>query len=253
MLSLIRCIMSKSNEEDLKTLERRGKEMSHGSRSETKRSAEVPSQQYYCRCDLGDITRGSVRSMTRGRLKSLLIHRSCHNIVMQSRAPIPILRIILFWYLLCGMCCDSQFEVENYANLSSIPLHIQLKTHHPLTEGGVLSATVPGFPAFRNISARIYSLGALLRTLRHLGRAFGMDPMLLGHLGYVNLERGGGRNVNVQKSVLYANAYPEGARRRGRSRLRWLRDVEDDLRMICGELDVEYGENGRKTETNGFN
>ncbi|KAJ4442046.1 hypothetical protein ANN_11912 [Periplaneta americana] len=60
---------------------------------------------------------------------------------------------------------------------------------HPLTRGGVLSTTVPEFPAFRNISARIHSLRALPRALRHLGRDVGMDPVLLGHLGVINLER----------------------------------------------------------------
>ncbi|KAJ4428281.1 hypothetical protein ANN_24299 [Periplaneta americana] len=48
---------------------------------------------------------------------------------------------------------------------------------------GVLSETVSGFHAFRNISARIYSLTALPKSLRHLRRAAGMDPVLLGHLG----------------------------------------------------------------------
>ncbi|KAJ4427368.1 hypothetical protein ANN_24989 [Periplaneta americana] len=57
---------------------------------------------------------------------------------------------------------------------------------HPLTGEGVLSATFPEFPAFHNISSRIHSLRALPRTLRHLG----MDPVLLGHLGGMKLERG---------------------------------------------------------------
>ncbi|KAJ4438673.1 hypothetical protein ANN_14620 [Periplaneta americana] len=35
----------------------------------------------------------------------------------------------------------------------------------------------------RNISAKIHSLRALPRVLRHLGRAVGMDPVLLGRLG----------------------------------------------------------------------
>ncbi|KAJ4431117.1 hypothetical protein ANN_19712, partial [Periplaneta americana] len=61
----------------------------------------------------------------------------------------------------------------------------------PLTGGwGVLSATVPGFLAFRNISARIHSLRALPRALRYLGRAVEMDPVLLEHLGGMNLGRG---------------------------------------------------------------
>ncbi|KAJ4432617.1 hypothetical protein ANN_21240 [Periplaneta americana] len=70
---------------------------------------------------------------------------------------------------------------------------------HPLTGVGVLS--VPGFPAFRNISARIHSLRALPRALRHHGRAVRMDPMLLDHLGSVNLERG--RCSANDKSALY--------------------------------------------------
>ncbi|KAJ4448585.1 hypothetical protein ANN_10604 [Periplaneta americana] len=61
---------------------------------------------------------------------------------------------------------------------------------HPLTEGGILSTTVPQFPAFHNISARIHSLRALPRVLRHHGMAVGMDPVLLVHLGGVNLGRG---------------------------------------------------------------
>ncbi|KAJ4443996.1 hypothetical protein ANN_05785 [Periplaneta americana] len=39
------------------------------------------------------------------------------------------------------------------------------------------SATVPGITTFRNISIRIHSLRALPRTLLHLGRAIGMDPV----------------------------------------------------------------------------
>ncbi|KAJ4430975.1 hypothetical protein ANN_19568 [Periplaneta americana] len=61
---------------------------------------------------------------------------------------------------------------------------------HPLTGGGVLSTAVPEFPAFRNIPARIHSLRALPRALRHLGRAVGVDPVLLVHIGGMNLERG---------------------------------------------------------------
>ncbi|KAJ4451813.1 hypothetical protein ANN_03287 [Periplaneta americana] len=59
---------------------------------------------------------------------------------------------------------------------------------HPL-RGDVLFATVPGLPAFRNISARIHSLRALPRALRHLGRGFRMDPVLLGHLGGLHKRR----------------------------------------------------------------
>ncbi|KAJ4441533.1 hypothetical protein ANN_11389 [Periplaneta americana] len=54
---------------------------------------------------------------------------------------------------------------------------------------GILSTTVPGFLAFHNISARIHSLRALPRALRYLGRAVRMDPVLLGHLDCMNLEK----------------------------------------------------------------
>ncbi|KAJ4430838.1 hypothetical protein ANN_19429 [Periplaneta americana] len=56
--------------------------------------------------------------------------------------------------------------------------------------GSVRSTIVPEFSAFRNISARINSLRSLPRAFRHLGSTVGMDPVLLGHLGSVNLERG---------------------------------------------------------------
>ncbi|KAJ4449627.1 hypothetical protein ANN_01030 [Periplaneta americana] len=59
-----------------------------------------------------------------------------------------------------------------------------------LLTGDVLSATVPGVPAFLSISARIHSLRALPKTLRYLGRAVRIDPVLLGHLSDMNLERG---------------------------------------------------------------
>ncbi|KAJ4450405.1 hypothetical protein ANN_01829 [Periplaneta americana] len=52
---------------------------------------------------------------------------------------------------------------------------------HALSVGDVLSTTVPEFPAFLNIFARIHSLRALPRALR-LGRAVGMDPVLLCEL-----------------------------------------------------------------------
>ncbi|KAJ4427362.1 hypothetical protein ANN_24982 [Periplaneta americana] len=53
---------------------------------------------------------------------------------------------------------------------------------HPFTGEGILSTTVPGFPAFHNIFSRIHFLRALPRALRHLGRTIGMNPVLLGHL-----------------------------------------------------------------------
>ncbi|KAJ4448452.1 hypothetical protein ANN_10468 [Periplaneta americana] len=55
--------------------------------------------------------------------------------------------------------------------------------HYCDQQKGVLSTTVPEFPAFRNISAKIHSLRALPRALRYLGRVVGMDPELLCHFG----------------------------------------------------------------------
>ncbi|KAJ4447717.1 hypothetical protein ANN_09725 [Periplaneta americana] len=63
----------------------------------------------------------------------------------------------------------------------------------PLTEGESPLQPFLGSQAFRNISARVQSLRALPRTLRHLGMGVGMDPVLLGHLGDMNLGWGRGR------------------------------------------------------------
>ncbi|KAJ4447365.1 hypothetical protein ANN_09371 [Periplaneta americana] len=65
---------------------------------------------------------------------------------------------------------------------------------HLLKGGSVFFATAPGFPAFRNISAKVNFLRALPRAFRHLGKVVRMDPVLFGHLGGMNLKRrGGGR------------------------------------------------------------
>ncbi|KAJ4438548.1 hypothetical protein ANN_14495 [Periplaneta americana] len=100
--------------------------------------------------------------------------------------------------------------------------------------GGGLSATVPGFPAFQNMPARIHSFRALPRALRHLGRAVGMDPVLFSHLG--GLTSSTVRRLNICYKVQQREGWKKG----------WVYKLQRGLHRIRMGWVWEKGENNRR-------
>ncbi|KAJ4428981.1 hypothetical protein ANN_25977 [Periplaneta americana] len=122
-----------------------------------------------------------------------------------------------------GYCMDDDMSIINDDEMSprynaeNYPaILIQLVEGKPgetPTRRG-FSEIFSGFQAFRNISVRIYSLRVHSRALRHLRRAVGMDPVLLGHLGGMNLRRGGvGGPLGERRLSEEEIAYPDESHR----------------------------------------